>query len=582
MQLRTPPSLVWRTYRRLLGYSAAHWRIAALAAVGMITDAACMTLFAKLIKPMLDRLFIDKDAHTIFWMPIWIIGIFAVRGVASYLSDYGMAYVGRGVVQAIREDVFDAYLRLSDSFFSSEPTGAQIARITYTCEQVAQASTDAVKTTLVDGLTVVGLLFVMVYYSPVLTLALLIMVPTVSLIALRVGRSYRKAGKRIQTFMGAITGAVNEIVSSRREMRVYGGQAYEHARFSGITRRTSSLNLKIASTDALATAAVQFIAALALALIIVIATRPSVLATMSPGTFFAVIMAMGGILPSLKRLTTVQANVQRGLIAAEDLFSVIDAPAERDEGKLDVSRVTGHLEFRHVHFTYPGNAAPTLFDVVMDCRPETVTALIGRSGSGKSTLSSLIPRFHDPQGGAILLDGRDVRDYNLACLRRQVAWVGQPIPLFEGTVAQNIAYGELAGASEAEIIAAARAANALEFIASMPEGLRSRIGPDGCLLSSGQRQRIAIARAILKNAPLLVLDEATSALDTESERLVREALAQLMRHRTTIVIAHRLSTIQNANQIVLIDRGRIVEQGTHESLLRARGYYERLYRLQLA
>ena len=576
--ISSPP--IWPTYRRLIGYSTAYWKMALLAVTGMVASAACTALFAKLIKPMLDRLFIDKDATTIFWMPLWILGIFALRSVASYLGDYGTAYVGRGVVQAIRGDVFDAYLRLPERFHSSEASGAKIARITYTCEQVAEASTSAVKTSLIDGLTIAGLVAVMLYYSPLLTLALLVMVPTVGLVAARVARSYRKTGLRVQATMGLVTGAVNEVVDNRREMRVYGGQVHERARFAAVNRRVGQLNLKVASTNALSTGLVQFIAATALALIIVIATRPRMLATMSPGTFFAVLMAMGGILPSLKRLTTVQASIQRGLAAAGDLFSIIDTPAEPDEGALDVPRVAGHLQFRHVGFSYPGSPTPALQDIVLDCRPGTVTALIGRSGSGKSTLSSLIPRFHDPATGAIPLDGHDLREYSLACLRRQMAWVGQSIPLFDGTVAQNIAYGELADAGGAAIVEAARAANAWPFIERLPQGLHSPIGPDGCLLSGGQRQRIAIARAILKDSPLLVLDEATSSLDMESERLIQDALERLMHRRTTIVIAHRLSTIQHADQIILIDKGRIVERGTHASLLQAQGQYARLHQLQ--
>ena len=570
----------WRTYRRLLGYTAGHWRLLALASVGMAADAGCTTAFAKLIKPMLDRLFIDKDPATIFWMPLWIIAIFAVRGIASYVGDYGMAHVGRSVVQALREDVFDAYLRMPAVAFAKETHGAQVARVTYTCEQIAQASTDAVKTLLVDGLTVLGLAGVMLYYSPILALALLVMVPAVAVIATRVGRSYRKVGRRVQEAMGVVTGALAELVGNHRELRIYGGQASERRRFADITRRTRRLNLKAASTTALSSALIQFVAALALALIIVIATRPRVLATMSPGTFFAVLMAMGGILPSLKRLTSVQAGIQRGMVAAEDLFAVIDAPAERDEGRIAVVRAEGLLQFRHVRFGYSGTAAPVLVDATLECHPGTVTALVGRSGSGKSTLASLVPRVFDPQEGAILLDGHDLREYTLASLRRQVAWVGQAITLYDSTVAENIAYGELSGASESEVIEAARAANAMSFIERLPQGMHSRVGPGGTLLSGGQRQRIAIARAILKDAPILILDEATAALDAESERLVRDALRRLMARRTTLVIAHHLSTVQDADCIALIDHGRIVEMGTHEELLAAGGQYSAFYRLQ--
>ena len=570
----------WRTYRRLLRYTYAYWGMAALAIIGMIADAGCTTLFAKLIKPLLDRLFIDRDPSTIFWMPLWIIGIFTVRGAASFVSDYGMAYIGRNVVHRIRTQVFRAYLRLPAGFFATEPNGTQIARVTYTCEQVAQASTDAVKTALVDGLTVIGLAGVMIYYSLVLALALLVMLPLVAGIAAAVSRIYRRQGQRVQRVMGAVTGCVSEAVSSQREVRTYGGQAYEQGRFEDITDLACRLNLKTAAAGALSSSLVQFVAAAGLALIVFLATRPALLASMSPGTFFAVVMAMGGILPSLKRLTSVQSNIQRGMVAAEDLFAVLDAPTEADHGQRVAKRARGELQFKHVRFAYAGATLPALEDITLDCRPGTVTALVGRSGSGKSTLSSLVPRFHDPQSGSILLDGHDLRDYTLASLRQQMAWVGQSVVLFDDTVARNIAYGELSGASEAAIVEAARAANALSFIERLPQGLHSHIGKDGELLSGGQRQRIAIARAILKNAPILILDEATSALDTESEKLVQEALERLMRNRTTLVIAHRLSTIQHADRIVLIDHGRILEQGTHEELLAAQGQYAMLHRAQ--
>lgn len=296
MQGHAPPIKVWHTYRRLLGYSAAYWQVASLAIAGMVVDAGCTTLFAKLIKPMLDRLFIDKDASTIFWMPLWIIGIFTVRGVASFLSDYGMAYVGRNVVQTIRVQVFQAYLRLPAGFFAAEANGAQIARVTYTCEQVAQASTDAAKTALVDGLTVIGLAGVMIYYSPLLATALLVMMPLVAAIAMTVSRIYRRVGQRVQRTMGAVTGAVDDVVSGQREVRLYAGQHYEGRRFLDIANLTRHLNLKAAAAGALSSSLVQWVAALALALIIFLATRPALLATMSPGTFFAVLMAMGGIL----------------------------------------------------------------------------------------------------------------------------------------------------------------------------------------------------------------------------------------------------------------------------------------------
>ena len=573
-------SQTWPIYKRLLGYTRRYWVVAVLAVLGMIVDAACITLFAKLIKPLLDNLFVEKDPYTIFWMPIWIVAIFAARGVASYLTDYGTAYIGRNVVQQIRVEIFASYLHMPSSFFGAEPSGQQISRVTYTTEQVAQASSNAVKVAVVDGLTVIGLVGVMVYYSAHLTLALLVLVPAIVLVATVVSRRYRKISRRVQGSMGSVTGAVEEAVTGQREVKVYGGQSYENARFEKVADQTRRLNLKIASTNALSTATVQTLAAVALALIVFLATRPAILSHMSPGTFFAVIMAMGGILPSLKRLTTVQPNIQRGMAAAEELFDVLDLPPEPDEGTLAPQRCVDDISFSGVELTYPKAQHAALRGIDLDCPAGTLTALVGRSGSGKSSLVSLLPRFRLPTAGHIRLDGHDLNDYQLLALRRQIAWVGQSVVLFEGSIADNIAYGELASASRDDILAAATAANAMPFIERLPEGLDSPIGQGGGMLSGGERQRIAIARAILKDAPILILDEATSALDSESERLIQQALRRLMKNRTTLVIAHRLSTVEHADQIAVLDQGRIIERGSHAQLLSAGGHYAALHRMQ--
>ena len=315
-------------------------------------------------------------------------------------------------------------------------------------------------------------------------------------------------------------------------------------------------------------------------LIIYFATRPAMLEVLSPGAFTSLILAMGGILPSLKRLTTVQANLQRGLAAADEIFSLIDLPGERDEGRLQLDAFTGCIEFRGVGLSYPGTVVPALRGVDLVAPRGSVTALVGRSGSGKSTLASLVPRFHEPDAGCVLIDGHALGEYTLRSLRRQIAWVGQNVMLFDASIARNIAYGALADADEAAIVAAAEAANAMEFIRQLPDGIHSRAGEGGALLSGGQRQRIAIARALLKNAPILILDEATSALDSESERLIREALTRLIRDRTVFVIAHRLSTVEDADRIIVLDHGQIVEQGTHAQLMAARGHYAALHRMQ--
>ncbi len=567
-------------YARLLGYARRYWPIACVAVLAMITDAGCMGVFARAIKPMLDNLFIAKDPASIFWMPILIVALFFVRSIATFVTDYGTAYIGRGVVQTLRQQVFDHYLRLPSGFFDRESSGHQIARITYSSEQVAQASTDALKIAVVDGLSIVFYVVVMLLVSVKLTFALLVMVPLVGMLVVYVGRRYRRISHRIQGSMGTVTGVIEEVVGANREVKVFGGQRYESARFDRVADETRRLGLKVSATNGLASSLVQLIAAISLALIIYFATRPGMISELTPGAFTSLILAMGGILPSLKRLTTVQANLQRGLAAAEEIFALIDTPAEQDHGRIELGAFKGGVEFDDVHMTYAGSAVAALRGVDMTCSRGSVTALVGRSGSGKSTLASLIARFYEPTAGSIRIDGHALGEYTLDSLRRQIAWVGQTVTLFDDTIARNIAYGALAGASEADIIAAAEAANAMEFIRQLPAGIHSRVGQGGGLLSGGQRQRIAIARALLKNAPILILDEATSALDSESERLIQDALNRLIRDRTVFVIAHRLSTVEHADQIVVLDHGVVVERGTHATLLARGGHYATLYHMQ--
>ncbi|WP_199099221.1 lipid A export permease/ATP-binding protein MsbA [Dyella sp. ASV21] len=569
-----------QVYKRLLGYSARYWPVILISMIGFAVDGGALAYFTSKLQPIMDKLLEQKDPYLIRWMPWWIIAIFAVRGVAILISNYGMGYVSRNVVQSMQRDVFAAYLRLPASFFGSEHSGHQISRITYTSEQVAGASTDALKVAVTESITVIGMFTVMLYKSLYLTTALLILVPAIVLIASAVSRRYRVVSRRIQGMMGSVTGTVEETIKAHREVRIYGGQEQADERFKQVSDRARYLNLKIIATSAISGSSIQTVASLALAGMVFLASRPSQIDHITPGVFIAVLTAMGGMLSSLKRLTNVQSTMQTGISAAENLFEIIDMPPELDQGTRVLERTKGDLRFDKVGLVYPQDHFEALAHVDLHCAAGTVTALVGRSGSGKSSLVSLLPRFNEPTSGRILLDGEDYESYTLTSLRHQIAWVGQNVVLFDGTVAENIAYGELAGASEQDIIAAAEAAHAMEFIEKLPDGIHSQIGEGGNRLSGGQRQRIAIARAILKNAPILVLDEATSALDTESERLIQQALQRLMRDRTTLVIAHRLSTIEHADQIAVMDHGRIVERGTHEELLALGGQYAALHSMQ--
>jgi subfamily B ATP-binding cassette protein MsbA len=570
----------WRVYRRLLGYLVPYRWIGVGTIVGLILDALGQTAFVQFIKPMIDDLFVKKDTQAIFWLPIYILAVAVVRGVASYGSDYGMGILSRGVVQDIRKDVFASYLRLPVRYFSQEASGQQISRITYTADQVAKASTSAFKSMLQDSLLAIGMVATMLYNSPYLALALLVLVPAMVWLVTWISRRYRRISRRVQDTMGTVAGAVREVVDGHREVRIFGAQASEQRRFDEVAERTARFNLKISSTSALSSAMVQTTAALALAGIVWLATLPWEIGRMTAGTFTVVMFAMIGLMTPLKRLTNVQGDIQRGVAAAEELFEIIDLPAERDTGNRVVERSRGDVRFEGVSLAYTEAAGNVLHGIDLHCPAGSVTALVGRSGSGKTSLVSLLPRFLVPTGGRILLDGEDYLSLTLDSLRRQIAWVGQDVMLFDGTVAENIAYGELAGASEAEIVRAAEAANAMEFVARLPQGIHSPIGEAGSLLSGGQRQRIAIARAILKNAPILILDEATSALDTHAERLIQQALNELMRNRTTLVVAHRLSTIEGADQIAVMDQGHIVERGTHAQLLALGGHYAMLHRMQ--
>ena len=567
-------------YARLLRYAAPHWRMFVLAMLAMLVFAATNTGFAALMKPMIDGSFVDKDPEVIQLVPLLIIGLFLVRGLANFGSSYCMTWVGREVIRDLRRAMFDQLLRLPTRFYDKTSSGELLSKFIYDVEQVNLAATNALANVVRDGFTIIGLLIWMAYINWQLTVVFIVVGPPIAIAIATVNRRFRRISKRIQNSMADVTGVSEEAIAGHRVVKIFGGHDYESGRFNLINEANRKLNMKLVASSAGSVAIVELIAAVALAGIIYLATLPSVLQSVTVGQFMSFIVAMMLLLPSIKRLTTVMPLVQRGVAAAESIFNLLDTETEKDSGTKAMARAQGEVRFEQVTFSYDAAKGAALKDIDLHIAAGQCMAFVGRSGGGKSTLVSLLPRLYDLQQGVIRLDGVDIRDLKLSELRNQIAWVGQDVVLFNDSIARNIAYGALGDVSEEHIIRAAEAAHAMEFIRRLPEGLNTLVGENGVLLSGGQRQRLAIARALLKDAPILILDEATSALDNESERHIQAALAEVMRNRTTLVIAHRLSTVENADQIVVLDGGRVVEQGTHRELLARGAHYASLHKLQ--
>lgn len=564
-------------YRRLLRYVTPYWPVLIIASLGMAIDAATQAAFAFMMKPMLDGGFVDQDPFVIKWFPVMIIVMFLIRGAGGFMGMYGLAWVGRKVIRDLREQMFNHLLRLPSSYYDNASSGHIISMFTYNVEQLAQASSTAITVAIRDGLTIVFLVALMLYHSPSLTLTMLILAPAVAIIVRVISKRFRAISTRIQASMGDVTHVTEEAVEGHKVVKTFGGQAYEAQHFDKANEANRQLNMKMMATNAVSSGVVQLAGSFVLAMVIYLATRDP---DITVGTFMSFIAAMMMMLPAMKRLTGIAATLQRGIAAADSVFELLDITEETDEGKISLDEVDGLLEFRNVTKVYDPEKGPVLKNISFQVPAGKVTAIVGRSGSGKSTLISLIPRFYDPTEGAVCLDDRDVREYKLADLRSQISLVSQDITLFNDTIRRNIAYGDLADASDDDIIRAAQAAYAMEFIERMPDGLDTLVGENGVLLSGGQRQRLAIARALLRDSPILIMDEATSSLDTEAEKVIREATDELMRQRTTIIIAHRLSTVENADQVVVMDNGEVVEIGTHQKLLDKGGLYAALYRMQ--
>ena len=569
-------------YLRLLGYVRPYAKVFALALLGMALTAATEPLFPALMKKLLDSGFVAQERQDLYLAPIALIAIFTVRGLLTYFTSYSLAWVTNRLVMDLRRMMFGRLLGLPTRYYDDQSAGALIAKLAYDVNNVTGAATTVLTALVRDSLTIVGLLAFMLYYNWKLTLISLTVGPLIVTVVRIFGKRLRAANRRGYQAMGRIAHILEEAIGAHKVVKVFGGQRYEAQRFDEVSNDFRVAAMRESMAASATVPLTQIASAAALAVIIYVALLQSTDSHVTVGGFVSFITAMLLLLAPVKRLTEVNAPLQRGLAAAESIFSLLDEAVEVDGGRQVLARARGEIKFDKVSLRYGDAQRPALSELSLDIAAGETVALVGPSGSGKTTLVSLLPRFYNLQSGEIRIDGVNIADYTLESLRQAIALVSQEVVLFNDTVAANIAYGAPAGIGEPEIIAAASAAHAWDFIQQMPQGLATTVGENGVKLSGGQRQRLAIARAFLKNAPILILDEATSALDSESERQIQAALDKLIVGRTTLVIAHRLSTVERADRIVVLDKGRIVEQGRHAELLAHGGIYSHLYRLQFA
>ncbi len=564
-------------YKRLLAYVKPHLGLFAISILGFLIYSSTQPLFATMVAQIIDTLQ-SKSREDMYYLPLFFSGLVVIRGIGNYLGNYFLAKVSLNVIHVLRCGIFDKYTQLPTAHFDANNSGYMIARITHNVGQVAQATTDAVRKVVQEGFTALGLLVYLFYSNWLLSLVFLIVAPAIALLVNYVSKRLRMLSKRIQNSIGDMTHITSELVNGHRVVRSYGGEDYEKQRFADSSLYNRRQSLKSTTTSSIHNQAMQLIIAIALAFLMYMALF--FMEQSSVGNFVGYLTAAFLLPRPVKQLSDANSDIQRGIAAAESLFEIMDTESEPDSGTYQTGTCQGALEFKNLSFQYAGTNEPALIDISFKAEPGQTIALVGASGGGKSTLVNLVSRFYPHETGEILLDGVEINTYKLANLRQHIALVTQQVTLFNDTIANNIAYGSLASASRSAITAAATDAYAMEFISKLEKGLDTEIGENGVKLSGGQRQRLALARALLKDAPLLILDEATSALDTESERYIQAALQKVISNRTTLVIAHRLSTIENADMILVIGQGRIIERGTHRELLEKNGAYARLHAMQ--
>lgn len=577
-----PPPKGTETYKRLLGYVKPYRLQFGFAILGMMGYALTDTAFAALMKPMLDGGFVDQDKSAILFVPIAIMVIFVIRGIGDFASTYYMAWIGWSVISQLRNDVFTKYLSLPTSFYDRASSGELISKITFNSQMVAQAASTSLTIFVRDTLTSIGLFALMFYHSWQLSLVFLIVGPIIGVIVSRVSRRFREINRSIQGSMGAVSHVIQETLDGSRIIKIFGGQETQAELFAVANERNRTFNMTETVVRALNAPMVQFLVAGALAIIVYVASSGALAEPISVGSFMSFITAMLLLFPPMRRLTSINNQIQKGIAAGESLFSMLDMESETDTGTLSLTSTINSIEYRDIALRYDTEKPAVLDGVSIAIKSGETVAFVGESGSGKTSLVNLLPRLYPYQQGTIAINGEPIENYTLRSLRSQIAYVSQDVMLFNDTIANNIAYGSKTEIEESTLIEACKAAHAHEFIQELVDQYDTMVGENGVLLSGGQRQRVAIARALLKNAPILILDEATSALDTESERKVQEGLDTLMEGRTTLVIAHRLSTIESADRIVVMDQGSIVEIGAHKELLEKQSHYHRLHQLQFS